>query len=250
MMEFRFDEISNSDYLTLASILIPPSVAIAVYCVGVYFHTKVIKISVKEKDMTWKLDVTNSLILMIYFGYFLFMKILTFFVQDLFKYTGDWFCYFCRGVNYYGSFYIAAHTLVVAIKKYIVIVHWDWAMEFGHDKISKIFFFINFLHPTLMISFLFFVRKDFLVAWDGSAQEIDRCLGDPKGNLDPSRNHSLTKLHDLCEMDQPSMEAYLEFTSYLLKTCVCWTHISIFYVVRINFFEVVFYALIFRFMRK
>ena len=87
-MDFKIEELSYTDYLTVFTTLIPPLIALCVYGIGVYFHFKVIKVSFKEKDMTWKLDITNSIILTVHHGYFLFMKIITFIIQDLHAYTG------------------------------------------------------------------------------------------------------------------------------------------------------------------
>ena len=249
-MNFKIEELSYSDCLTVTNILIPPLIAICVYCIGVYFHTKIILVSFKEKDMTWKLDITNSIILVVYHGYFLFMKIVTFVVQDLHSYTGTWFCYFSKGANYYGSLHVSAHTLVVAVLKYILIVHWDRALVLGHEKVKGIFLMFDILHPSLMLLFLFVVRSDFLVEWDGTSEEIDRCLGDPKNNLDPGRNHSLTKFHHLCQTHPPLDGDYFEHSVYHFKTTVCWTHCTIFYIYKSNFLEVLFYTLVFRFMRR
>ena len=249
-MNFKIEDIFENDYLSVISISFLPLVAICVYGIGFYSHTKIIKISIKEKDMTWKLDITNSLILIFYYGFSLFMKFLTLVVQDLHTHTGRWICYVSRGISYCGIVYISAHTLVVAIMKYIMIVYWDRVMVFGKDKIKQFFFLINFLNPLIMILLLFIVRPDFLVVWDGTSQEIDRCLGDPKNNLDHERNHSLTKFHTLCELEQPPTENYLEYSGYLARSGICWVHLVTFYVVKTNVLEVLFYTLIFNFMCK
>ena len=249
-MNFKIEELHYSDYITVFATLILPLIAVCVYGIGVYFHFKVIKVSFKEKDITWKLDITNSIILTVHHGYFLFMKIITFVIQDLHAYTGTWLCYLSKVAKYLGGLHISAHTLVIAILKYIMIVRWDWAMVVGQDKIKKAFFFIDFLHPILILSVLLLVRTDFLVEWDSPSEEIDRCLGDPKNNLDPARNHSLTKLHHLCQIDTPSNDNNFENFGYYFKTSICWTHFTIFYLCFSNLLEVLFYTLIFKFMRR
>ena len=249
-MNFKIEELHYSDYITVFATLILPLIAVCVYGIGVYFHFKVIKVSFKEKDITWKLDITNSIILTVHHGYFLFMKIITFVIQDLHAYTGTWLCYLSKVAQYLGGLHISAHTLVIAILKYIMIVRWDWAMVVGQDKIKKAFFFIDFLHPILILSVLLLVRTDFLVEWDSPSEEIDRCLGDPKNNLDPARNHSLTKLHHLCQIDTPFNDNNFENFGYYFKTSICWAHFTIFYLCFSNLLEVLFYTLIFKFMRR
>ena len=249
MMEFTVQDFIETDYMSIGGILVLPVIALSVYIIGIFLHAKIIKTSIKGKEMTWKLDVTNSFLLMIHYAHVLFMTSLTFFVHDVHIYTGKWFCYASKLLTYYGNFYISAHTLVVVILKYIMIVHWEMAMIVGHDKIKEIFFWTNFLHPTLMISIHFVIRPDFLFAYD-AYRETDICLGDPKHNLDPARNESLTKLHNLCEFDQPPLDNYLEFLVYVLRTSVCGIQFILFYCVLWNFLEIFFYILIFKFMRR
>ena len=249
MMDFKAQDFIEPDFMSIGGYLILPIVAICVYVIGILLHAKIIKMSINVKEMTWKLDVTNSFLLMTHYAHILFMNLLTFFVHDVHNYTGKWFCYASKLLFYYGGFYMAAHTLVVAIMKYVMIVHWEMAMVVGHDRIKEIFFWIHFLHPTLMICLHFVIRPDFLFAYD-AYRESDICLGDPKHNLDPARNESLTKLHNLCEFPPPPSDNSLEFLMYALRTSVCSIQFILFYFVLWNFLEIFFYILIFKFMRK
>ena len=188
----------------------------------------------KEKEMTWKLDVTNSCLLMIHYAHVLSMNFILFFIQDLHIYTGKWFCYLSKILTYYGNFYTSAHTLVVCLLKYIFIVHWKTAIAVGHEKIKEVFFWANLLHPIFMLSLHFLIRPDFLFVYD-AYRETDICLGDPKGNLDPARNKSLTKLHNLCELVHPTSESLVEISIYWIRSSVCWVQFVFFYFVLWNF---------------
>ena len=234
------------DALSVLSVLL---IAIAVYLIGIYLHSKIIKVSIKEKDMTWKLDVTNSSLLIAHYTQSLFMHGITFIVQDLHKYTGKWFCYAAKVTTYYGNQYVQGHTLVISIMKYIRIIHWEWAREFGEAKITKIFFWINFLHPISDILVHLFITPNFFWAYDGY-QQIDRCLGDPKHNLVPGTNKSLTKLHNLCNLDDSDNQDTLEYSFYVVRKGTCWTQIVLFYCILGNFIEILLYSRIFWFMHR
>ena len=162
-------------------IAIPASIAVCLYCIGVYFHIKVINVSRRDKEMTWKLDLSNSCVLIAHQGYILIFDIISYTISDIYLHTGEWLCYFSRIFAYYGSLYTAGHSMIVSMLKYAIIVHWEMARDIGHEKIKKIFFVINLLHPSLMILLHFILAPDFAIVYDYFAS-VDRCLGDPKNN--------------------------------------------------------------------
>ena len=192
------------------SVLILSISVFCVYVVGLYLHVKVILVSKKEKEIAWKLHVTNSVLLIFHFTHKLFMHVITYIIPDLYTYTGEWFCYTSKVFTYYGTNYTAAHSMFVSIMKCILIVQWKKVRDIGKDKIVQLFFFLNFLHPLITISLHLIFRPDFFWAYDGYAQ-IDRCFGDPKGFWTPGSNVSQTKLHDLCDFKVPLVENYFEY---------------------------------------
>ena len=225
-------------------------VMILIYCVGLYLHIKIIIISRKEKGMTWKLDITNSCMLMFHHTHCIFMDGITFVVPDLYMYTGEWFCYTSKVFMYYGNLYTAGHSMIVSILKYVVIVHWQKARNMGHERIKEIFFWINLLNPTFAISIFLIVRPDFIVVHDGFAR-IDRCLGDPKNFYGPNSNKTQMKTHNICQsFDEPSHEHYFAYAVYILKNSVCWMQVIALYIMFWNFVEMLIYCRVFSFMRK
>ena len=174
------------------------------------------------------------------------MHSFTYFVEDLYTYTGEWFCYTSKVLAYYENLYIYGHSLVVSIMKYIIIVYWR---KFDREKVIETFFWINLLHPVITISLNLIVRQAFFWDYDGMSQS-DRCLGDPKNNLEPGSNKSLNKLHNLCDFVEPPNDHYLEYTVYVCKTLVCGFTVVMFYLALWNLLEILFYSLIFRFLHR
>ena len=236
------------DKTNLTIVIILTSAACCMYLIGLCIHIKVIKVSQKDKEMTWKLDITNSCIQLFHGFNSIFMHAITWFVKDLYVYTGGWFCYTSKVVTYYLNLYTMGHSLVLSILKYIIIVHSDKTLKYGKDKIIEIFFWLNFLHPSLMIIFQLIIRPNFFWAHDGMAQ-IDRCLGDPKHNWESGSNKSLNKIHNLCYFQEPNNDNYLEYIIYICRTLGCGLSVVVFYFVLWNIFELFFYCKIFRFMR-
>ena len=97
-------------------------VSICCYSFGAYLHLRIIKVSRKDKELTWKLDVMNSVIILIMQFNNLSVKILTYGVTDLYLYTGEWFCYASKVIAFYSTTYVVGHSLIISILKYIMIL--------------------------------------------------------------------------------------------------------------------------------
>ena len=225
------------------------TVTICICIIGFYLHIKIIKVSYQENDVTWKLDITNSALLIFFTTHAILMHGLTYFVDDLYLYTGEWVCYTSKVLAFYGVLYIYGHSLIVSIMKYVIIVHWEMSRDIGRDKICGIFFLVNFLHPLITITLWLIIRPDFFWDYD-MGKQIDMCLGDPKNNWEPHSNKSLTKLHNLCDFTVSSPEHFLEHTLYIFRTLMCGVNVGLYYLVLWNFFEILFYCVIFRFMHR
>lgn len=229
--------------------LICLSIAILIYVIGVWFHIKIINVSRREKDTTWQCDVTNSVMLVCFNSHSLIIHSLTIFVDNLYLYTGTWFCYTSKVISLYGNFYVLGHSLVISVMKYILIVRWEHVAQYGKEKVKKIFFWINILHPMVMIVLHLINRPDFFWVYDGYPQ-FDRCMGDPKNNWIGDKNKSLTKLHNLCSYVESSSSNVLNFVSNVLRSSYCWLLVMIYYIICLNILEGIIYCKIFRFMKR
>jgi hypothetical protein len=139
---------------------------ILTFFIGIFLHVRIIIISKCEKGLTWKLDITNSSLSIVHFTHTILLYGITYAVEDLHIYTGEWYCYLAKELRYYGSLYVTTHSLVVSIMKYILIVHWQKVRDFGKEKVTNIFFFVNFLHPFCTAAIHLIIRSDFLWVHD------------------------------------------------------------------------------------
>ena len=238
-------------YLIIIALMIA---AVVIYFFGVYFHVKIIQASRKDKDLTWKLDIANSILLLFNWFLSIFMHTITFIVKDLYLYTGEWFCYLFKVIATYNTFYTYGHAFIISLTKYTIIVHWQAAREWGNEKVAMLYFWINITLPAISILIWLCIRPDFFWAFDGLAQ-IDRCLGDPKeiwvDNFEKvMENKSVTKMHNLCQMYTPSQQDYTEYIMDILRTCSCWLNVGYFYGSGTNLLEMIVYFRLFTFMHR
>ena len=236
--------------MDLANLLTYLIVSLFVYVVGICFHSKIIKVSLKDKEVSWQLDVIYSSVKVFVntFAYFLYG--VTYMVPNLHQYTGKWFCYASKMILHYNYVIIAYYTLTVAILKYVVIVHWQWARGYGHDKIKKIFSIILGVCIPLSNTLLYFaVRPDFLWAYDGHKQ-VDMCLGDPKGNWEEGTNRTQTKLHVLCLNIEPATDDIFNNILSNSRKGLCWFQVILGYLALWNLLDCAVYIKIFSVMKR
>jgi hypothetical protein len=233
-----------------STIIIQIIITICLYLTGLYYHAKVIKVSKKDKEMTWKLDLTNSCFLIAHHGNCVIMGTITYIIQDLHTYTGEWFCYTSKALNFYGNFYTGAHSMIVSLLKYILIVHWKRSRDFGKDKVKTSFFWINIFFAGVMICIHLFIRPDLFVISNGYAR-IDRCLGDPNNNWSTNSTRNKMFMNTVCEtLVAPSHDDYFAYAIYILRNCICYPQVVFEYIMMFNVLEIVVYCRIFAFMRR
>ena len=210
-------------------------IAMCVYAIGIYLNTKIMMVSKREKDMTWKLDVTNSILVTIQYTYSMGMHISTNMIQDLHLYTNKWFCYVSLVIQYYLLLYIVGHSMIIALMKYVVIVCDEKIRNFGRERVKEIFFWIDFLHPSIQIAALLIARIDFVSVYGGFTT-VNKCLGEAKNT---------TTLLSLCNSIESIQDHDFEYTLYIFKKTICLLHTIVGYCVTWNILDVFFYWLIF-----
>lgn len=220
------------------------------YIIGLYLNVRIIRVSIKDQSISWKMDVTNSIILIFHYAHSILMHVITNIVPNLYIYTGKWFCYFSKFLAYSGNLNVQAQSFIIAMMNFVVIVHWKSAKHFGHANVKTMFFWINVLYPFFMQMLHLLSRPDFYWAYDGFSQ-IDRCLGDPKNTWGPDSNRTQTKLHNLClQLNPPPMEDHFPYTIFLMKSGLCWSQFSVIMLIMWNIFEMAIYCRIFGFMHR
>ena len=222
-------------------------VAFFMFIVGLNFHIKVINLSKKEQNtLTWKLDMTNSLVLVVIRLLQLIMHLVTDIIPDLHRYTGNWFCYTLRLLGYSGKLYHIGHSLVVASLKYNIIVKWEKVINFGENRVKEIYFWLNILHPLVGLALRFMVRPDFLFAFTGISPS-NRCLGEEIYDAAQHNNTSTRYLFKLCNIPEDPHENWFYHSIGIGRKTLCVLQTIGTYLIAWNVFEIFLYYKIFSF---
>ena len=212
----------------------------SIYAAALFLHIKIIIVSKKEKDLTWKIDVAHSSLLLVLFAYRIFLDTISYSVEDLHFYTSEWICYPALFIVHYGLYYTSGHTMIIALLKYLIIVHDD---KFRHRKetIKTIFFWVNLLYPIFQIAIQLLLVPDFYAEY-GGWDTINTCLG--------KKNYTRTTFYSLCEFDVAPEQNLLEYSLILLRSTICKSQVVLLYMITFNLPDAFFYCSIFRHMKR
>ena len=216
-----------------------------VYVIGIYLHSRVMLVCKKEQEMTWKLDILNSCVVLINYGHVIIMYSLTYLVADLHTFTGNWFCYISKALTLYGNTQVISHSYIISLMKYVMIVYQQKVTAFGKSSIKAVFFWFHLLYPVYLNGMVTVARPDYIVAYD-SINQANRCLG----KTDVYKNENATRLFHLCmNIPEPHQKLSLEYAVYYGRKSICWFHVILFFLNYMNILEIFIYYQIFTYMK-
>ena len=216
------------------------------YAIGSYIQIKVISTCRKEKDKVWQITITNSIIMMIVFTFVMIFETVTSHVPVMSQHTGEWICFFAAFIYIYGPIIMGLHSFVVSLMKFVFIVYQDTAIDFGEEKLKKIFFVGNLVH-ALVLSIPAVIFYDF-----ESMNSVTECLGLYEKVLERSNtsNAAIDRMF-FCKLNDEGYDINAEFQpSYILKQSFCATRMVWVFSLSSNIPEGVLYHYIFEKMRR
>ena len=140
-VDFYDSDTSHIVHLVIQSLL---------YGIGLFVHVKIIQQSNIERSKTWLMQISHAVALIFSFGIRVPFQAITHFIPHLSSHIGSWVCYIAAFNGFYGFQGIIAHSLWIAIEKYVLIVQFLKARAFGEDRIEKIFCWLHVMWPALM----------------------------------------------------------------------------------------------------
>ena len=217
------------------------------FIIGLNLHIHVISLSKKENNtITWKLNISNSLILLVLHLFSLIMHVATDAIPDLYIYTGEWFCYTWKVVAHCGGLYHIGHSLVVSILKYNIIVKWEKTITFGENRLKEICFWLNILHPIIGLAIHLMVRPDFIFVFSGISPS-NTCLGEDINGDTHNRNVSQSHLSKLCDIPEDLHDNWFYHSVFIGRKILCVLQTIGIYLIALNIFEMFLYYRIFSF---
>ena len=129
-------------------------VQVILFLVGLFINIKIVLISWKDKEpKTWQIQIVYSVSIILYSAFYIPFPAISQSTEHLAAYTGVWFCHVAVVVNKLFLYIVASNSLIVAVVKYIFIVHPLRALQWGHEKIQKICLVIYLALPFIHVMF-------------------------------------------------------------------------------------------------
>ena len=236
----KFNDIlkSNISVSTIMYIVLQ----ILLYLVGFSINFKIVRESWKTRDnsKTWQLHIIYSVSCTILFGLEIPFLVISNAVPNLSGYTGDWLCYLALfNIQLFGTI-ITVNSVLVAITKYIFIVHWDKATAYGHEKI-QLNVTIFALVSSLLNAVLSTVAKD-----DELFASVTSCFGSER----TTEKTKVWKSLFFCPLDDIFTNDKSEYAIKQLLQILCAAKSVLVYFMVSNLPEAVLYFKIFKNMKR
>lgn len=236
------DNVSNNTYhvSTILHILLQ----VLLFGLGLLLQVKIIITARKEKDTTWQIYMTHSIVLIIYYAFTISFDAVMYFVPSLSSYTGIWLCYIASFVTLYCVYSITIRSLLVSIMKFAFIVHDEKIRELGTPKAQKIFLWIFVCFP------LFWTVCAILTSdWDAFSS-LNTCFGQQEQVLARYNTSSgnIMKFF-FCDLDDKGEGGTHTYVLYIIKQCCCVFKSIVTAIISSNLPEAFFYHKTFRRMR-
>ena len=140
---------NDSDPIDLKSFVASITTLLILFFIGLYLQIKIIKVSIETKGVNWKVDIQHSITMIIFFSIRICFEMVTYFIPALHQYTGSWFCYLILFINQFGTVSVFSHSLVIAIYKYIYVMHNTFILSIGEDNANLVSVWISIIFPAV-----------------------------------------------------------------------------------------------------
>ena len=237
---FNITNIESIDRGVPVSLIIHISAQVLLFCVGLLIQLKIIFVCNKDKDgKTWQIHMTHSIVTIIYFSFNVIFQTFTHFIPFLSQHTGDWFCYLAAFVELFCFYSLSTNSLLIAVMKFVFIVHNNKVLEFGEDRTKITFFLINLALPLLLTT------SDIVTEnWDYFG-DLTSCFGQSEQEL---AQHNISRgwleKFFLCNTKHPNIND--SDVLFVIKQCVCAVVSTVAFVISTNIPEAFFYYKIFQ----
>ena len=216
------------------------------YITGLYIQIKVIFVCWKERTgNTWYIHLTQSIIVIVYFTLHRPFWIVTIVIPNLSAHTGEWFCYVAAFIFQYSLHIITSNSFLIAMMKYVFIVHNLKVLSIGKEIVQKIFFTIYLFLP-LVFATIASIGKDF-----DSRSELISCFGLTQQTV-ATYNTTASGYQKflLCQMTSLDKEILHGSTFYVMLQCLCIVKNSLVIIINTNVPEAFLYYKIFKKMKR
>ena len=219
------------------------------FMIGLPIQFKIMYVSWKDKEgKTWQIHFTHSFACTIYYLFVIPFWHISTSKPHLAAVTGEWVCYINAFVTLYGFFIITPNSLLIAVMKYMFIVHHEKMMRLGERNAQKMFMCVNLIVP-LVLTTITGVTKHFY-----ALSTLTSCFG-MREEIDEIRTKYNTwdkniERYFLCNLNTTEKDILDAYTLYVIKQCLCALKSIVVLLINTNIPEAFFYYKIFRKMKR
>ena len=212
------------------------------FILGLFINIRIIYVCLNDKSSkTRNIHIVYSIFSTIFCLYDIPFAAITHNVPNLSMYTGEWVCHTSSFVIIFCIHIIFMNSFWVALMKYVFIVHWDRALQWGHEQIERVLLIISLVLP-LIFTIIIILTKDF-----DSYEALNSCYGIETKKMDPMVGMKGYFLCDLTNLNTNDIHGYI---SYLIIQAICISRSILTLPATSNLSEALFYYRVFKRMKR
>ena len=226
----------------LASDIVNIIIQSIAFAIGLLINIRIISVCLSDKSSkTRNIHIIYSIFSTIFYLFDIPFLAITNDVPNLSMYAGEWLCHIASFIIIFCIHIIFMNSFWVALMKYIFIVHWDRALQWGHEKIERVLLIVSLVLP-LIFTITIILTKDF-----DSYEKLNSCYGIETKKLDPVDGMKGYFLCDLTNFDTNDIHDYI---SYVIIQAICISRSVLTLPATTNMSEALFYYKIFKRMKR
>ena len=241
---------NNSNYNDdLNTFIIASIVLFVMFSIGLYLQIKIIIVSKQGKQnqsVAWKIDICHSIVMIVYFSFRILFEGITYITPPLHLYTGNWFCYFTVWVDLFGLMAMGSYSLVIAIYKYVYIVHRNLIDSVDKANLISIWGYLIF---SALLAVTFIARPNVMA----SKKQQFACFGKEVAKLERSKSAGdRIQRFFFCDFDDNDDTQYGVFGYFIniANTMGCFLTAIVLLVMMLNLLECFLYQRMFALLKR
>ena len=240
----------DSDSINLQSFVAAITTLLILFVIGLYLQIKIIRVSIKNRGVNWKVDIQHSIVMTGFFSFRICFEMVTYFIPALHQYTGNWFCYITLLINQFGMVSVLSHSLIIAIYKYVYVMHNPFILFIGENKANLISVWSSIILPAVF-AILLTARPSTMLSY----YSILNCLG-MKAETDTQTDMPLRqklKTFFTCGFDDVKYHDRNELSNQIINFVTiagCSLTSVLLSIIILNVFEVFCYYRLFAFAKR
>ena len=212
------------------------------FIIGLLINIRIIYVCLNDKSSkTRNIHIIYSIFSTIFYLFDIPFVAINNHVPNLSMHTGEWLCHISSFIIIFCIHIIFMNSFWVALMKYVFIVYWDRALQWGHEKIERVLLIISLVLPFIF-TIIIILTKDF-----ESYETLNSCYGIETKKMDPMDG---MKGYFLCDLSNFNTNDIHDYMIYVIIQAICISRSILTLPATTNLSEALFYYRIFKRMKR